>query len=66
MRLKALKPWYNPDHEGHVEPDQFFEASDYRAGELIRAGLAIEAAGEDRKIHVTADHPPHARRTKHS
>ena len=57
MLLQALKPWYNGDHEGHVEPGQKFEATEYRANELIRAGLAIAVVDETKKIHVPADKP---------
>ena len=57
MLIRALKPWYNPDHEGQVEPGQVFDASQYRAGELIRSGLAIATVGVDQKIKVTADPP---------
>jgi hypothetical protein len=58
MRLRALRPWYNPDEEGQVEPGQFFDATEYRAGELIRAGLAEVALEDDAKIKVVADPPP--------
>jgi len=57
MRLRALRPWYNPDEEGHVEPGRFFDASEYRAGELIRAGLAEVALEEGAKIRIVADPP---------
>ena len=57
MHLKALKPWFNIDHEGHVTPGQFFEAPDYRGQELIRSGLAEAATREDMKIVVAADPP---------
>jgi len=62
MHLQALKPWYNPDHEGQVEPGQVFEASEHRGKELIRLGLAMASAGEIRKIKIAADPP--ARRKK--
>jgi hypothetical protein len=62
MLIRALRPWYNPDHEGLVEPGQVFDASEYRAGELIRAGLAEATVDENQKIKVTADPP--ARRKK--
>ena len=58
MRLRALRPWYNSDHEGHIDVNQFFDAGEYRAGELIRAGLAEVALEEGAKIRVTADPPP--------
>lgn len=57
MLLKALKPWYNPEHEGHVEPGQEFEASEFRADELIRIGLATAAVGVGQKISVPHDEP---------
>jgi hypothetical protein len=57
MRLKALKAWYNADHEGSVEPGQEFEASDYRGDELVRSGLAVAAVGVNEKIKVSADAP---------
>jgi hypothetical protein len=61
MHLTALRPWFNGDHEGRVEPGQSFEASEYRAKELIRAGLAIMAAlPETTKIKVPSD-PPRVR-----
>lgn len=56
MRLQALKPWVNLDHEGRVEPGQIFEASDYRASELIRGNLAMPATVST-KIKITADPP---------
>ena len=40
--------------------NQFFDAGEYRAGELIRAGLAEVALEEGAKIRVTADPPPEA------
>jgi hypothetical protein len=61
MQLRALRPWYNSDHEGEVDVGQFFEASDYRARDLIRNGLAVPATGPNGKIHVPADPPPPAR-----
>jgi hypothetical protein len=64
MLLKALKPWFNRDHEGAVDVGQCFEASEYRARELIRAGLAEVAVNETGKIKITADPP--VRRTKRS
>ena len=62
MLLKALRPWTNQDYEGHVEPGQLFEANDYRANELIRAGLAMATTDEKLKIKVPADEPPAKRR----
>jgi hypothetical protein len=57
MLLKALKPWFNMDHEGSVSVDQQFEASEYRASELIRNGLAIPIVSETEKIKVPSDPP---------
>jgi hypothetical protein len=57
MLLQALRPWYNADHEGSVEPGQRFEAGDYRAHELIRAGLAMAVLDETEKVQVRADPP---------
>ena len=57
MRLRALRPWYNPDHEGQVEPGQCFEASEYRSRDLIRAGLAMVDPDENQKITVPHDPP---------
>jgi len=70
--LEALRPWFNPDHEGQVAPGQRFEASDYRAQELIRAGLAMAVVSETEKIVVPSDPPAahthnahHHRATRH-
>jgi hypothetical protein len=57
MLMEALKAWFNPDHEGRVSPGQRFEATDYRARELSRAGLAVPVMSETRKIRVIADPP---------
>ena len=57
MLLKALRPWVNQDYEGRVEPGQLFEANDYRANELIRAGLAMATVNEHLKIRVPSDQP---------
>jgi hypothetical protein len=62
MLLRAIRPWYNQDHEGHVEPGQTFEASEYRARELIRAGLALVATNVTGKIKVSADPPARRKR----
>jgi len=64
MLLKALRPWTNQDHEGHVEPGQLFEADEYRANELIRAGLAMTTADENLKIRVPFDQPVPAKRKR--
>jgi len=65
MLLRALRPWFNQDHEGHVEPGQTFEASEYRARELTRAGLAmIAATQEKRKIHVPSDPPQQKKKAR--
>jgi hypothetical protein len=53
-----MTAWYNGDHEGHVERGQEFETSEYRATDLVRAGLAMYAISEVRKTVVTADPPP--------
>ena len=62
MLLKALRPWLNYDYEGYVEAGQTFDASEYRARELIRIGLAVAVAGTSGKIHVPADPPQHHHR----
>jgi hypothetical protein len=62
MLLRALRPWYNPDHEGQVEPGHVFEASEYRSRELIRLGLAMVAINEKKKIKVPADPPARRKR----
>jgi hypothetical protein len=56
--LRAMSDWYNGDHEGHVERGQEFEASEYRATELVRAELAVYAISEKKPTRVTADPPP--------
>jgi hypothetical protein len=53
-----MSAWHNADHEGHVEPGQEFETSEYRAAELARVGLAVYAMPETAKVKVTADPPP--------
>lgn len=58
MRLQARVAWFNRDHEGAVAPGQQFEASEYRANELTRAGLAIPVVDENKKIPVPHDPPP--------
>jgi hypothetical protein len=64
MLLEALRAWWNPDHEGQVSPGQRFEASEHRARELVRAGLAVAVVDEATKIKVVADpkKPPPRRR----
>jgi hypothetical protein len=63
MLLQALKPWWNPDYEGHVSPGQLFEAGELRAQELVRSGLAMPATlPETTKIRVVADAPKPRRR----
>jgi hypothetical protein len=61
MLMQALKAWFNRDHEGQVIPGQRFEATEYRARELSRAGLAIPVASETTKIRVVADPPKGAK-----
>jgi hypothetical protein len=56
--MRAMSDWYNSEHEGHVERGQEFETSEYRATDLVRAGLAMYAISEVRKTVVTADPPP--------
>jgi hypothetical protein len=55
VRMIALKPWFNRDEEGAVNPGTEFEARDSRARELRRAGLAIPAIGDGSKIKVRTD-----------
>jgi len=55
MRMRAIKSWMNKDFEGLVQPDDEFEASEYRAKELIRIGLAIPCLSETEKVRVQAD-----------
>jgi hypothetical protein len=61
MRLKALKSWFNAEHEGAVEEGHEFEASEYRANELVRIGLAMAVVGETEKIKVPSDRPAPAK-----
>ena len=56
--MRAMSDWYNSEHEGHVERGQEFETSEYRATDLVRAGLAMYAISEVRKTVVEADPPP--------
>ncbi|HVQ14281.1 MAG TPA: hypothetical protein VMS40_11850 [Vicinamibacterales bacterium] len=56
--VRALRPWYNREHEGWVEPGHEFETSEYRATELVNTGLAVYAVSSTEKISVTADPPP--------
>jgi hypothetical protein len=60
MLMEALKAWRNPDHEGDVMPGRRFEANEYRARELVRAGLAFAVMSDTQKIRVVAD-PPQSR-----
>jgi len=60
MWLRALKSWVNNDYEGRVVPEQVFEATEYRARDLIRLGLALAVVRNDEKIKVPSD-PPRAR-----
>ena len=55
--MRALSSWYNRDHEGWVDRGQEFEASEYRALDLVTADLAVYAVSETQKIKVTADPP---------
>lgn len=57
--VRALRPWLNRDHEGWVDPGQEFETSEYRAMELVTAGMAVYAISSTEKVKVTAD-PPEA------
>ena len=57
--MRATADWFNGEHEGQVESGQEFEASEYRASELERAGLAVRALSETKPTRVTAD-PPEA------
>jgi hypothetical protein len=57
MLMEALKAWVNLEFEGRVSPGQHFEASEYRARELSRSGLAIPVMSETTKIRITADPP---------
>jgi len=58
MRMRALKSWYNRDHEGMVQPDDEFEAPEYRARELERLGLAIPCLPP--VVRIVADPVPPA------
>jgi hypothetical protein len=55
--MRALRAWYNGDHEGDVQVGDEFEASPYRARDLERLTLAIPVVGETEKIVVRADAP---------
>lgn len=55
--MEALKPWRNQEYEGDVHPGRRFEANEYRARELVLAGLAIAVVSETQKIRVVADPP---------
>jgi hypothetical protein len=52
-----MADWFNGEHEGQVERGQEFEASEYRATELERAGLAVRALSETKPTRVVADDP---------
>ena len=65
MLLKALKPWFNADHEGHVEPGQEIDPDEDRANELIRTGLAVAVVGVGKKIEVPHDEPEHPKKPEH-
>jgi hypothetical protein len=56
MRMKALRPWINWDHEGIVHAGQFFEATERRARELRLSGLA-EPSLEGATVMVVPDPP---------
>jgi hypothetical protein len=58
IRMVALKPWFNADHEGSINPGQEFESPPSRARDLIRLGLAIAAIGDGSKIKVVAEPAP--------
>lgn len=66
MRMRALVPWYNSDHEGRVEVGDQFEASPHRARDLERLGLALPTLSETTKIVVMADPPATAKSRRQS
>jgi len=59
MRMMAIRPWRNFDHEGVVEPGFRFEAGHIRAQELERLGLAVRAPAlrDGETVVVRADGP---------
>lgn len=62
VRMVAQKAWYNADHEGSVDVGHSFEASESRAAELMRGGLALPAlpAGETIPVSGLGNAPPPA------
>jgi hypothetical protein len=62
MLMEALKSWINYDHEGAVPTGARFEANEYRARELVRAGLAFAVMSDSVKIRVVADPPQRQRK----
>ena len=53
--VRALSAWFNGDHEGWVDRGTEFETSEYRARDLVTAGLAVYAVSDTAKVTVTAD-----------
>jgi hypothetical protein len=46
VRMKALRPWANRDHEGQVSDGDEFDATEDRARELERIQFATRIAVE--------------------
>jgi hypothetical protein len=57
MLMQAIRPWFNPDHEGQIEPGDQFECGPLRAQELEAQGLALPAVSDTAQIVVRADNP---------
>jgi hypothetical protein len=55
--LRALKPWFNKEHEGMIHPGDEFETSEYRARELVNLEMAVYAVSTTEKVKVMADPP---------
>jgi hypothetical protein len=62
--MRALRSWINLEHEGRVDAGDEFEASQLRADDLRRLGLADYAMSETRKVRVFADPPAAPARNK--
>lgn len=53
--MRAISSWMNREHEGMVHPGDEFEATEYRARDLVTVGLAVYAVSDVNKVRVTAD-----------
>lgn len=54
VKMRALRPWRNPEHEGQVAVGDVFFATEQRARDLEKRDLAVRKV-EPPRVAVTAD-----------